>query len=53
LRPESDAKFEDADGQKVTAAKWHDEKYVMFAATHAKQDMSKMLTGGMEQILVN
>jgi isopenicillin N synthase-like dioxygenase len=52
LRPESDVKFEDADGQKVTAAKWHDEKYVMFAETHAKQEMSKMLTGGMEQILV-
>jgi isopenicillin N synthase-like dioxygenase len=53
LRPESEVKFEDADGQKVSAEKWHDDKYVMFAEPHEKQEMSKMLTGGMEQILVN
>ena len=53
LRPESDVKFEDAGGRKVTAAKWHDEEYEALAVTHEKQKMSKMLTGGMEQILVN
>ena len=52
LRPESDVKFEDADGQKVTASRWHDEKYAIFAESHAKQEISKMLTGGMEQILI-
>jgi isopenicillin N synthase-like dioxygenase len=53
LRPESNVKFEDADGQQVSAVKWHDEKYVMFGASHEEQGMSKMLTGGMEQILVH
>ena len=53
LRPESDVSFEDVDGQKVSAVKWHDEKYVMFAEPHEKQKTSRMLTGGMEQILVN
>lgn len=53
LRPESGVKFKDADGQEITAAKWHDEKYVVFTETHAKQELSNLLTGGMEHILVN
>ena len=53
LRPESGVKFKNADGQEVTAAKWHDEKYVVFTETHAKQELSNLLTGGMEHILVN
>ncbi|KAJ3557215.1 hypothetical protein NM688_g1590 [Phlebia brevispora] len=52
LRPENNAIYEDADGQKVTAGKWHDDKYVMFGEPHKKQEESKVLTGGMEQILV-
>lgn len=53
LRPESGVDFKDVEGKKVTAEKWHDDKYVMFAEPHAKQEQSEMLTGGMEQILVN
>ncbi|KAJ7590077.1 2OG-Fe-II oxygenase family oxidoreductase [Mycena floridula] len=52
LRPESNVKFEDVEGKKVTAEKWHDDKYVMFGEPHAKQDASMMLTGGMEPILL-
>ncbi|KAJ7635340.1 2OG-Fe-II oxygenase family oxidoreductase [Roridomyces roridus] len=53
LRPESSVDFEDADGKSVSAKKWHDEKYVMYTEKHEEQDKSSMLTGGMEQILVN
>lgn len=51
LRPESAAVFEDTNGKTTLAKKWHDEKYVMFGETHAKQKQSQMLTGGMERVL--
>lgn len=53
LRPESNVRLEDLDGKKITAEKWHDDKYVMFGEPHAKQEASMMLTGGMEPILFN
>jgi len=53
LRPEKEAKFEDTDGNEVSAAKWHDEKYLVFRQPHAKQAENNMVTGGMEQIIVN
>jgi len=53
LRPESNTNFEDTDGKTVSAREWHDEKYIMYTERHEKQDQSMMLTGGMEQILVN
>lgn len=49
LRPESGVKFEDTDGNEVSAQRWHDSKYVMFGEPHAKQEASNMLTGGMER----
>lgn len=51
-RPESNIKFDDVNGIKITAEKWHDDKYVMFGEPHAKQEASMMLTGGMEPILL-
>lgn len=51
LRPENGAVYEDAEGKKIAAGKWHDEKYVMFAEPQEKQEESEILTGGMEQIL--
>ncbi|CAE6455388.1 putative 2-oxoglutarate-dependent dioxygenase At3g49630 [Arabidopsis thaliana] [Rhizoctonia solani] len=51
LRPESTAKFEDTEGRAVSAKTWHDEKYVVYTQPHHKQDLTTMLTGGMEQIL--
>jgi len=53
LRPENNTIYEDTDGKKVSAAKWHDDKYVMFGEPHEKQEKSTMLTGGMEGILAN
>lgn len=51
LRPENAAVYEDPSGKRVTAREWHDDKYVMFAEPHVKQEKSAMLTGGMETIL--
>ncbi|KAF9458157.1 2OG-Fe-II oxygenase family oxidoreductase [Collybia nuda] len=51
LRPENDIRYEDADGKKVSAAQWHDDKYIMFGTEYDKQERSTMLTGGMEMIL--
>jgi isopenicillin N synthase-like dioxygenase len=53
LRPESSVKFEDADGQVVTAAKWHDEKLMVHSESYERQAISKILTGGMEQIFAS
>ncbi|CAE7059196.1 unnamed protein product [Rhizoctonia solani] len=53
LRPESTANFEDTEGRAVSAKTWHDEKYVVYTEPHHKQDLSTVLTGGMEQILSN
>lgn len=53
LRPDSATNFEDADERSVSAREWHDQKYVMYTEPHDKQDKSTMLTGGMEQILIN
>lgn len=53
LRPESAASFEDVDGKVVSAKRWHDEKYVTYTEPHEKQDLSNILTGGMDQILAN
>ncbi|CAE6425906.1 unnamed protein product [Rhizoctonia solani] len=53
LRPESTAEFEDTEGRAVSAKAWHDEKYVVYTQPHHKQDLSTMLTGGMERILSN
>ena len=52
LRPENSFEFEDTDGNTVSAKEWHDNKFVMFGVPHIKQDASKMLTGGMEEVLV-
>jgi len=49
LRPENETRFEDIEGRKVKAVEWHDDKYVMFAETHDRQERSSMLTGGMEK----
>ena len=49
LRPENDTRFKDVDGRKVKAVDWHDDKYVMFAEPHDRQERSNMLTGGMER----
>jgi isopenicillin N synthase-like dioxygenase len=51
LRPDNDAIYEDAEGTKVSAAKWHDDKYIMFGTERDKQEKSSILTGGMEGIL--
>ena len=51
LRPENDIHFEDVDGNKVKAAQWHDDKYVMFGESHENQAKSAMLTGGMERAI--
>ncbi|KAF7329497.1 Gibberellin 20 oxidase 1 [Mycena kentingensis (nom. inval.)] len=51
-RPESGVEFTEAEGKRVSAKQWHDDKYVMFGEPHAKQDASMMLTGGMEPILM-
>ncbi|KAF7364638.1 putative 2-oxoglutarate-dependent dioxygenase At3g49630 [Mycena venus] len=53
LRPESDIDFEDSDGKTVSVKKWHDEKYIMYTQTHETQDQSTVLTGGMEQTLLD
>ena len=56
LRPENEARFKDIEGNKVKAVEWHDDKYVMFAEPHDRQERSSMLTGGMEKntgIMVN
>jgi isopenicillin N synthase-like dioxygenase len=53
LRPESDVDFEDSDGKTVSVKKWHDDKYIMYTQTHEKQDQSTVLTGGMEQTLLD
>jgi isopenicillin N synthase-like dioxygenase len=56
LRPENETRFKDIEGRKVKAVEWHDDKYVMFAEPHDRQERSHMLTGGMEKnsgILVN
>lgn len=56
LRPENETRFEDTDGREVKAVDWHDDKYVMFAEPHDRQERSRMLTGGMERnagIMVN
>jgi isopenicillin N synthase-like dioxygenase len=50
LRPESTAIFEDPNGNKVSAEKWHDNKYVVYGETHTKQEAGNMLTGGMELV---
>jgi len=49
LRPESTAIFEDPGGNKISAGKWHDDKYVVFG-DHAKQETGDILTGGMEVV---
>ena len=49
LRPENETWFKDMDGRKVKAVEWHDDKYVMFAEPHDRQERSNMLTGGMER----
>jgi isopenicillin N synthase-like dioxygenase len=49
LRPENETRFKDMDGRKVKAVDWHDDKYVMFAEPHDRQERSSMLTGGMER----
>jgi isopenicillin N synthase-like dioxygenase len=58
LRPENETRFKDIEGRKVKAVEcqWHDDKYVMFAEPHDRQERSHMLTAGMEKnsgILVN
>jgi hypothetical protein len=37
----------------VSVKKWHDDKYIMYTQTHEKQDQSTVLTGGMEQTLLD
>lgn len=49
LRPENETRFKDMDGRKVKAVDWHDDKYVIFAEPHNRQERSSMLTGGMER----
>ena len=49
LRPENETRFKDMDGREVKAVDWHDDKYVMFAEPHDRQERSSMLTGGMER----
>lgn len=53
LRPESAVEFKDPEERVITAEEWHDKKYVMFAEPHDVQAESKMLMGGMGQLLVN
>ncbi|KAJ3159268.1 hypothetical protein HDU86_001871 [Geranomyces michiganensis] len=48
LRPESEVEFEGPEGKKVTAKKWHDDKYDVFGQSHAEQAETQILTGGME-----
>lgn len=45
---ESDVKYEDPDGKPVSAAQWHDNKYLTFADTHEKQATNSILLGGMD-----
>jgi len=52
LRPEDNAEFEEVDGQKVTAVQWRNAKNVLYETPGDHQQMSKVLAGGMEQILV-
>lgn len=51
LRPENAAMFEDAEGRKISAQTWHDDKYAMLEEPHAKQKANQLLMGGMETIL--
>lgn len=51
MRPESAVEFDDVHGSRILAQDWHDQKYIMFAEPHERQEKTPMLTGGMEQLL--
>ena len=51
LRPENAAKFEDNQGNRVTAEGWWKEKLAIFSQGHEKQAVSSVLTGGMESAI--
>lgn len=46
LRPENEAKFQTSENTFVSALDWHDCKYNIFKADHAKQEENTILTGG-------
>lgn len=49
LRAENDLEFVDSEGQKFCAKAWHDTKFDTFRQSHAEQELSSFLTGGMEK----
>ncbi|KAJ5875003.1 uncharacterized protein N7473_011189 [Penicillium subrubescens] len=48
LRPADDAEFVDHLGRRITAGKWHEEKFNVFEAEDAEQKMNAILVGGMK-----
>ncbi|KAL4936635.1 hypothetical protein BDV06DRAFT_227709 [Aspergillus oleicola] len=50
LRAANGVEFTDSTGTRISAKKWHDDKFDVFRETHEQQEKAPILTGGMERM---
>ncbi|KAL4950751.1 putative 2OG-Fe(II) oxygenase family oxidoreductase [Aspergillus filifer] len=50
LRAANGVEFTDSTGARISAKKWHDDKFDVFRETHEQQEKAPILTGGMERM---